>query len=435
MPRDDSAAATVRDLARRFPRPTLAPDELFECASSTCVEALLHGCGGGEGDRHTRFLCARVLLEKLQTHSGSAKVLCEHSGIARLLSVACSCTVRQDTRALAVRCMAAAARSEDAALESVRTDADGLLSWACAASSAGTRSGLCGALAELLAVAVVDDEARRLMMLRNAWASVSSILGPGVDALLDEDVHAVLCIMAALLHSKQDASVIWAQERGNVHTLVGNLAALLACRGRHALLGAVQASALGVLRHTLALAEARAAMVEHGVLHACADVVRQQSPYSPVLLAAVALLAEYMRGKKFAAEPGDAVRARAVFEDVLPCLVQLLYDTHRCNYHQLSMQVLHLVHALVDADASFARFLQTTDVREALHCAVQQRCINTHDASMQASSKLLALLDAVHEFAWDIRSACAREDAEEAVCAPRCKRQKQKQTGGTAVSL
>ena len=125
MPRDDSLTATVQDLAGRFPGPALPPDELFACAQDTSIpiDALLYGCEHSTSDPHAGFVCTRVLLEVLLTRSSSAKDLCAKNGIMLLYDVACCGNVEGRTRALAVRCMAAAAGLEEDALAVVRADA------------------------------------------------------------------------------------------------------------------------------------------------------------------------------------------------------------------------------------------------------------------------------------------------------------------------
>lgn len=395
MPRDASLAATVRDLAARFPGPALPPAELFECAqdASIPVGTLLYGCELSTSTPHTGSVCTRVLLEMLHTRSSSARDLCAHNGMMRLFFVARSCNVAEGTRALAVRCIAAAAGLHEDALADVRADERGLLAWACATITEGTLSEMRGALVELLAVAVLDDDARGKMLLWDTWADVSQLLGRDVHALDDDDVSGVLFIMTALLHSEQDASGIWAQHSDTAEVLVHNLAKLLVERGHHALQGAIHASALRLLRHTLALEDARAAMVKHGVLRLAVDQIKHKDAYSPELHDAVGLLVGYMEKRQLAGVASDIPRVRAALQDAVPCLVGLLYDKGRYNYVRLCVQGLRLMHALIETDASFAQFSESAGVRDALAFATLERQIKRHRDAMTGVNKLLIALD------------------------------------------
>lgn len=422
MPREDSLAATVRDLTRRFPGPAQPPDELFECAQDACVRALLYGCE--QCDPHAGSVCTRVLLEKLHTLSSSARDLCAQNGVMRLFDVACSCNVAEGTRALAVRCMAAAAGVEEDALAPVRADERGLLVWACAMVTESTVREMHGALVELLAVAVLDDDARGKMVLCGTWGDVSQLLGRDVHALDDDDVGRVLFIMATLLHSEQDANAIWQSESGNADALVHNLVNVLVHRGRRALEGAIHASALRLLAHTLALEDARAAMVRHGVLRLAVDQIKHEDTASCAMHDAVALLAGYLQKRQFAPVPCDIPRARHWFEELIPSLVGLLYEKQRGNYARLCMQGLRLMHALVETDASFARFIEVAGVRNALAFATLQRGIKTHREVMTAVNRLLKALDNACVFSAETFPAHTCEDGAMPTCSRGRKRQK-----------
>jgi len=434
MPRDDSPAATVRDLAERFPDPALPPAELFECAQDASVLALLYGCELSTSTPHTGFVCTRVLLETLHTRSSSTRDLCAHNGMMRLFSVASSCNVAEGTRALAVRCMAAAAGEHEQALADVRTDERGLLAWACAMVTEGTLSEMHGALVELLAVAVLDDDARGKMLLWGTWAHVSQLLGRDVHTLEDDDVSRVLFIMTALLHSEHDANAIWQSQRGNADALVHNLANVLVQRGRHALEGALHASALRLLGHTLELEDARAAMARHGVLRLAADQIKDKDTSSCAVHDAVALLGGYLERRQFAPVLCQSVRARGCFEELVPHLVRLLYESQRYNYERLCMQALRLMHALVETDASFAGFIERAGVRNALASATRQREITTHQKGITAQDKLLAALDSALGGRPQLRSARQDKDAAVPLCQPRPKRQKCKAGTSTLAS-
>jgi hypothetical protein len=424
MPRDDSLAAAVDDLAKRFPEPALPPAELLECAQGASVRALLYGCELSTGTPHTGFVCTRVLLEMLHTRSSSASDLCAHDGMMRLFSVASSCNVAEGTRALAVRCMAAAAEWHEQALAHVRADERGLLAWACATVTEGTLSEMRGALVELLAVAVLDDDARGKMLLWGTWADVSQLLGRDVHALQDDDVSRVLFIMTALLHSEHDANAIWQSQRGNADALVHNLANVLVQRDRHALEGAIHASALRLLEHTLVLEDARAAMARHGVLGLAVDQIKHKDTSSCAVQDAVALLGGYLERRQFAPALCQSARARACFEELVPRLVALLYERQRYNYERLCTQALRLMHALVDTDASFAGFIERAGVRNALAFATRQRAITTHRKGMTAQTKLLAALDSALGARPQLRSARRDRDAAVPLCQHRPKRQK-----------
>ena len=436
MPRDNALPATVRDLAARFPGPALPPDELFACAQDTSigVDALLDGCEHSTSTPHASFVCTRVLLEVLLTRSSSAKGLCAHNGMMRLYDVACCRNVAGRTRALAVRCMAAAAGLEEDALAVVRADERGLLVWACAMVTESTLREMHGALVELLAVAVLDDDARGIMLTCDTWASVSALLGRDVHALDDDDVSGVLFIMATLLHREQDANAIWQSQRGNADALVHNLVNVLVHHGRRALEGAIHASALRLLAHTLVLEDARAAMVRHGVLRLAVDHIKHEDTSSCAVHDAVCMLAGYLHTRQFAPAAWDIAGARRCFEELLPRLVGLLYDQQRYNYERLSMQALRLMHALVETDASFAGFIEGAGVRNALAFATRQRGIRTHREVMTAQSRLLKALDSVLGTRPQLRSARPHGDAAASLCQPRPKRQKCKAAIGTPAS-
>jgi hypothetical protein len=436
MPRDDSLAATVRDLAARFPGPALPPDELFACAQdkSIGVKALLYGCELSTITPHAGFVCAHMLLEKLHTLDSSARDLCANNGMMRLFFVARSCNVVERTRALAVRCMAAAAAAHEAALADVRADERGLLAWACAMVTEDTLSEMRGALLELLAVAVVDDDACETMLLCDSWASVSQLLGRDFHALDDDDVKGVLCILKTLLHREQDANVIWQSESGNADALVHNLVKVLVHRSRRAFKGAMHATALRLLADTLVLEDARAAMLRHGVLRLTADQIKHEDTASCAMHDAVALLGEYLQRRQFAPALCQSVLVRGCFEGLVPCLVGLLYDKRRYSYERLCMQVLRLMHALVETDASFAGYIEGAGVRNALAFATRQRGIRTDREVMTAQSKLLAVLDSALGTRPQLRSARPHGDAPASGCLPRPKRQKCKAAIGTPAS-
>jgi hypothetical protein len=436
MPRDDSLAATVRDLAARFPGPALPPDELFACAQdkSISVKALLYGCKHSTSDPHAGFVCAHMLLEKLLTLNSSARDLCANNGIMCLFDGACCCNVAQKTRALYVRCIAAAAAVEDDALAPVRADERGLLVWACAMLNESTLREMHGALVELLAVAVLDDKARGIMLTCDTWGSVSALLGRDFHALDDDDVNGVLFILKTLLHSEQDANVVWQSESGNADALVHNLVNVLVHRSRRAFKGAMHASALRLLADTLVLEDARAAMVRHGVLRLAVDQIKHEKTASCAVHDAVALLGGYLQRRQFAPVLCQSVHARGCFEGLVPCLVGLLYDQRRYNYERLCMQALRLMHALVETDASFAGFIEGAGVRNALAFAKRQRGIRTHHEVMTAQSNLLAVLDSALGTRPQLRSARPHGDAPASACLPRPKRQKCKAAIGTPAS-
>ena len=434
MPREDSLAATVHDLAARFPGPALPPDELLACAQdkSIGVKALLYGCE--HSDQHAGFVCAHMLLEKLHTLNSSARDLCANNGMMRLFFVARSSNVAERTRALAVRCMAAAAGVHEAALAHVRADESKLLAWACAMVTEGTLSEMRGALLELLAVAVLDDDACDTMLLCDSWGSVSQLLGRDFHALDDDDVKGVLFILETLLHREQDAKVIWQSESGNADALVHNLVNVLVHRSRRAFQGAMHASALRLLAHTLALEDARAAMLRHGVLRLAVDQIKHEDTASCAVHDAVGLLAGYLQRRQFAPEPCQSVRARGCFEGLVLRLVWLLYDKRRYNYERLCMQVLRLMHALAETDASFSGFIEGAGVRNALAFAKRHRGIRTHREVMTAQSNLLAVLDSALGTRPQLRSARPHGDAPASGCLPRPKRQKCKAAIATPAS-
>ena len=434
MPRDDSLAATVRDLAARFPGPALPPDELFACAQGADVCALLHGCKHSTSDPEADYVWTRVLLEKLKSCASSAKALCANNGIMCLFDGACCCNVAEKTRALYVRCIAAAAAVGDDALAPVRADERGLLVWACAMLNESTLREMHGALVELLAVAVLDDKARRTMLTCDTWAYVSALLTRDVHALDDKDVSRALFIMAMLVHSEQDANAIWQRESGNADALVHNLVNVLVHRRPNALEGAIHASAWRLLARTLALEDARAAMLRHGVMRLAVDHIKHEDTSTCAVHDAVALLGGYLEGRQFAPEPCQSVRARGCFQGLVPCLVGLLYDQRRYNYERLSMQALRLMHALVETDASFAGFIEGAGVRNALAFATRQRAIRTHREVMTAQSNLLAALDSALGTRPQLRSARPHGDAPASLCQPRPKRQKRKAAIGTPAS-
>lgn len=436
MPCDNALPATVRDLAARFPGPALPPDELFACAQDTSigVDALLDGCEHSTSNPHAGFVSAHMLLEKLHTLNSSARGLCAHNGMMRLYDVACCGNVAGRTRALAVRCMAAAAGLEEDALAVVRADERALLVWTCSMVSESAVREMHGALVELLAVAVLDDQARGIMLTCDTWAYVSALLTRDVHALDDEDVSRALFIMAMLVHSEQDANAIWQSESGNADALVHNLVNVLVHRGRRALEGAIHASAWRLLARTLALEDARAAMLRHGVLRLAVDHIKHEDTSSCAVHDAVCMLAGYLHTRQFAPEPRDIARARRYFEELLPRLAGLLYDQRRYNYEWLSIQVLRLMHALVETDASFAGFIEGAGVRNALAFATRQRRIRTHHEAMTAQSRLLAALDSALGTRPQLRSARPHGDAPASLCQPRPKRQKRKAAIGTPAS-